>query len=600
MTEQELNTIVQAVIAALKTSGKTISQLTTISTIDDEDMFEVGGGRKVSFGVLNETIVGNAEDAMETSLEQKADITAIGTLKQLALSQLPSIYLYNVEAIASCSVVGAVWFKTDGSLYFHGENGDVLLGEPADVLYVCDGVIYQWDGDDDEFVEVASGGGLSPEDIINSTTSTAADKALAAAQGYVLRREMEKILAALSNSAFSTARPVLSWGAPVTYSITQTLTNCTSSHTGNTIDGRNPVNIELTPNMGKIINPTEVEVTVAGGGAYTVTRNSSTGKVTVSIPVVTGAVTIVATGRYAQGYLVTKTLSNCSSSNSGTTAYELSKFETVLTADSGYTMNGVTPVVTMGGETLTGVWNASNGKITIPEVTGDITITATAAESLNPSVTLNLTGCAVVGTTPTEVESGEDLELTLRKDSSWWDSSEALLGRDIIVFMGDAALERGTGFTAVNQQNGDIVVTVGNVTANVMVMNVVWKPGYPVTTGSSVASSDRSKYNDTIIPIPDGCTELRIYNTYPGNGSSRGVRFYDENGDDVAAAAIAVNADGNNGTYPGEMIATWDASAAASHKFVRFGIYTFTNGFTDKYIKYKDSNNNLKYIWKGQ
>ena len=52
MTEQELQTVVAAVIQALKTNGKTIDQLTSVQTLQNSDCFEVSGGRKVSYEVL--------------------------------------------------------------------------------------------------------------------------------------------------------------------------------------------------------------------------------------------------------------------------------------------------------------------------------------------------------------------------------------------------------------------------------------------------------------------------------------------------------------------------------------------------------------------
>lgn len=52
MTEQELQTVVAAVIQSLKTNGKTVAQLTEVQSIASSDYFEISGGRKVSYGVL--------------------------------------------------------------------------------------------------------------------------------------------------------------------------------------------------------------------------------------------------------------------------------------------------------------------------------------------------------------------------------------------------------------------------------------------------------------------------------------------------------------------------------------------------------------------
>lgn len=52
MTNEELQTVVAAVIQSLKTNSKTIAQLTEVHSIDSSDYFEISGGRKVSYGVL--------------------------------------------------------------------------------------------------------------------------------------------------------------------------------------------------------------------------------------------------------------------------------------------------------------------------------------------------------------------------------------------------------------------------------------------------------------------------------------------------------------------------------------------------------------------
>lgn len=60
MTQQELNIIVEAVISALMTSGKTLLQLTTVTEIDENDYLELDGGRKVSFATLRDLIISSA------------------------------------------------------------------------------------------------------------------------------------------------------------------------------------------------------------------------------------------------------------------------------------------------------------------------------------------------------------------------------------------------------------------------------------------------------------------------------------------------------------------------------------------------------------
>ncbi|MCM1337696.1 MAG: hypothetical protein NC187_08310 [Candidatus Amulumruptor caecigallinarius] len=56
-TSDEINSIVAAVLSSLATNSRTIEQLTQVSTLSDSDVFEIGGGRKVSFGTLRDLVV---------------------------------------------------------------------------------------------------------------------------------------------------------------------------------------------------------------------------------------------------------------------------------------------------------------------------------------------------------------------------------------------------------------------------------------------------------------------------------------------------------------------------------------------------------------
>ena len=78
-------------------------------------------------------------------------------------------------------------------------------------------------------------------------------------------------------------------------------------------------------------------------------------------------------------YSVTYNLTNVTSSNMVVTVTEEDAYETTLTAPSGYEIDSV--VVTMGGTDITAS-RYSNGVLSIPEVTGNIVITATAVESV--------------------------------------------------------------------------------------------------------------------------------------------------------------------------------------------------------------------------
>lgn len=76
-------------------------------------------------------------------------------------------------------------------------------------------------------------------------------------------------------------------------------------------------------------------------------------------------------------YTVTRYLTDCTSSVSTSSVTETVGHTEMLTADSGFTMDGAAVTVTMGGEDITAS-AYQNGVVSVASVTGDIVITATA------------------------------------------------------------------------------------------------------------------------------------------------------------------------------------------------------------------------------
>lgn len=78
-------------------------------------------------------------------------------------------------------------------------------------------------------------------------------------------------------------------------------------------------------------------------------------------------------------YTITNTLTGCTSSNVATSANEGEPYAATITASSGYTLDGATVQITMGGVDITAS-AYSGGSISIASVTGTIDITIIAAE----------------------------------------------------------------------------------------------------------------------------------------------------------------------------------------------------------------------------
>ena len=107
-------------------------------------------------------------------------------------------------------------------------------------------------------------------------------------------------------------------------------------------------------------------VSSIGNGTCTITATAGSVSATCSITV-TGV---------SASYTVSNTLSNCTNSNNAERVVEGGEYSATITAASGYLLMNV--VVTMGGDDVTSTVY-SNGVIDILEVTGNITVYATAS-----------------------------------------------------------------------------------------------------------------------------------------------------------------------------------------------------------------------------
>lgn len=67
LSQEELQNIVNAVLSALETNSLEIQDLTPVLSLNDDDVFEVAGGKKVSYGVLKDVILKLAAENAEQS-----------------------------------------------------------------------------------------------------------------------------------------------------------------------------------------------------------------------------------------------------------------------------------------------------------------------------------------------------------------------------------------------------------------------------------------------------------------------------------------------------------------------------------------------------
>ena len=144
-----------------------------------------------------------------------------------------------------------------------------------------------------------------------------------------------------------------------TYTVTNTLSNVKSDNAATSATQYQPYKAEISAKYGYVISGVSVKV----GGAD---RTDAFW---------TGIETNLQRA-------VTMTLTNCASSNGRKTVIEGQSYGTIITASAGYTLDGATATITMGGVDVSTYYK--NGTIVIPQVIGDIEITVTAVQSALP------------------------------------------------------------------------------------------------------------------------------------------------------------------------------------------------------------------------
>lgn len=159
---------------------------------------------------------------------------------------------------------------------------------------------------------------------------------------------------------------------------------------------------------------------------------------------------------------VTKTLTGCTLSNSAAQIEYGDSYTATVTPESGKTMDSI--IVTMGGVNITST-AVSGEYISIPKVTGAVTITASASvPSVAYSVVLNLTN-AVSSNAATSVSEGAAYTTTLSPTGGY-----KKLGT-ITVTMGgvDISASAVSGSTiTIAKVTGDIVITCAAVITNII------------------------------------------------------------------------------------------------------------------------------------
>lgn len=190
---------------------------------------------------------------------------------------------------------------------------------------------------------------------------------------------------------------------------------------------------------------------------------------------------------------VTNVLTHCTTNNSATTVTIGSSYTAILTADTNYWLGSVT--VTMGGVDITATVYSS-GTITIPAVTGDIVITATAVAAVS-----SLSAVYTQSGTIYDTDALDILKSDLVVTATYNDSSTATVPSADYTLSGTLA----AGTSTVTVAYGGITTTF-NVTVTQLLPT-----GY--TLLKWVEADGRQYINTNISETEDFAAEYAIYRT---------------------------------------------------------------------------------------
>jgi hypothetical protein len=103
MTTDELNSIVAQVISAIRTNSKTIDQLSAVTSLGDDDYFEVNGGRKVSYSVLM-NLINSLSSTEQDSIKTLINKNVLQKVSFITQADQATLSISSAGKTITCSV----------------------------------------------------------------------------------------------------------------------------------------------------------------------------------------------------------------------------------------------------------------------------------------------------------------------------------------------------------------------------------------------------------------------------------------------------------------------------------------------------------------
>lgn len=262
----------------------------------------------------------------------------------------------------------------------------------------------------------------------------------------------------------------------VNFSIHSTLTNCRNNNSNISISYGASYNATITANS----NYSLTSVTVIMGGTDITSTAYLNGRI--SITSVTGDIEIIATAdavEIVDIYTITKTLNNCSLSNTISEISEGGSYSSSVIVNSEYEINSVK--ITMGGLDITSTaFNSNTNSINISNITGNIEITIKAISVSKECTRIQLNKTNITFTN----SNTETLIATVTPSNCtdtiyWYTNNEAIAtvtnGIVIPVSNGSCTITAVCGTQSANCTiNVNIVVTEENMSIPERVMDLMY------------------------------------------------------------------------------------------------------------------------------
>ena len=295
-------------------------------------------------------------------------------------------------------------------------------------------------------------------------------------------------------------------GLQYNVSITPEITSVALNSTNNTAINGHDYKATLSVRNGKAIKSVTVVMENNSNPIYSFNQNTNeiivndvVGDIVINPVVQDVLYTVSASG------LVNMTLSNTSSIAYGST------FSAILTPNSGYELPS-SLVVSMNGKTLTSgyTYNKSTGQLTIPNVSGNISISGTAtikSYSIDTSGLTNIT----ISSSQSSVNHGSSYNATLKANTGY------TLPTSITIKINGAVISSGYTYT---QSSG--AITINSVTGNVSIVATATVAEVNISYenhGGSASVSGSLKYSgtDKTVSISYTNSDERYYNVKIGD-----------------------------------------------------------------------------------